>query len=86
MEDSYEDSPEPQRAKMLSDIKIFSADNEYRDFLRGLIAEKYIGIHPSMLRPHHVLETIKLDFYFTEATKIIFRRRDEKVDSTLKEL
>ena len=57
----------------------------HKEFLRGLIAEKYIGSFIFIIFIVF-LETIKLDFYFTEATKIIFRRRDEKVDSTLKEL
>ena len=40
MEESFD---EVSQIQMLSDVKIFSIDNEYKKFLKGLIAEKYIG-------------------------------------------
>ena len=43
MEESYEDAEEPPHVKMLSDVRIFSIDNEHKKYLKSLIAEKYIG-------------------------------------------
>jgi len=40
MEESFD---EISTTQMLSDVKIFSEDNDYKNFLKGLIAEKYIG-------------------------------------------
>jgi len=42
MEESFEDIPKKSKSRN-SDIKIFSEDLSQKEYLLGLIAEKYIG-------------------------------------------